>query len=65
MKGCKTIREAAAIKGGFCPAWWRAAVRLGKIKADRAGRVIIIPDEEVKRALAGGITISRQEMAGS
>lgn len=63
MKGYRTIREAS-VSLGKCPAWIRAAARAGKIKSERVGRVILIPDEEVARIKKNMIVVSRSEMSG-
>lgn len=66
MKDYLTIREAAE-SGNLnkSPAWIRAGIRLGKIKAERLGpKLFILHRAEVERIKDNPITISRQEMFG-
>jgi hypothetical protein len=46
------------------PNWIRAGIRLGKIKAQKAGNTFVIPPEEVERIKVNMPIISREEMFG-
>lgn len=47
---------------GRSPNWIRAGIKLGKIKARKAGKTYIIDGAEVKRVKANPPIITRQEM---
>lgn len=63
MQGYKTIREAVA-DGFRCESWFRAGIRLGKIKAIRVGNIHLIPDGEFDRIKYNPPTITRREIYG-
>jgi hypothetical protein len=63
MKPFFTVREAcAANQLDRSPNWIRAAIKLGKIKAVKAGNTLLIPVEEINRIKASTPTISRDEL---
>ena len=66
MNDYLTIREASSPDHfDRCPAWLRAAVKVGKIRAEKVnGRLMVIPKSEVERIKKHPITISRKEMFG-
>lgn len=66
MKQFFTVREAcAASQLDRSPNWIRAAIRLGKIKAVKAGNTLLIPVEEINRIKASTPIISRDELLGN
>lgn len=65
MQGYLTIREASTPENlDRSPNWIRAGIRLGKIKAEKAGNTIVISIDEAERLKGNPPVITRKEMFG-
>ena len=66
MKGFKTVQQAAAANQiNKSPAWIRAGIKVGKIRAEKVNsRLILISDDEIQRIKDNPIVISKEEMFG-
>ena len=63
MSGFLTIREASTPDQlNKSPNWIRAGIKLGKIRAEKAGRTFIISLDEVERIRDNPPVITRREM---